>query len=272
MATSIKNSGSSGGLNTSDATALATDMLAGKTAYVNGNKITGTITSKSAETITPGTTNKTIAAGQYLSGAQTIAGDADLVDTNIRAGANIFGVAGNSNVVNTSAGTATAAQILSGQKAFVKGTQVIGTMPSKAAQTYTPGTTAQTIAAGQYLSGAQTVAGDANLVAGNIKAGTSIFGVLGTLAVSQFATGTFTFTSGDIKLDITPSTVVIIRITGGYNAEWYVASTFRDNYVGSFMGRSDGTSYNTSSNFYISGKGFHVDISASAQYRWYAMA
>lgn len=50
----------------------------------------------------------------------------------------------------------------------------------KAAQTYTPGTADQTIAAGQYLEGAQTIKGDANLAAGNIKSGVSIFGVAGT--------------------------------------------------------------------------------------------
>lgn len=50
----------------------------------------------------------------------------------------------------------------------------------KAAATYTPGASDQTIAAGQYLDGAQTVKGDANLVAANIKDGVSIFGVTGT--------------------------------------------------------------------------------------------
>ena len=50
----------------------------------------------------------------------------------------------------------------------------------KAAATYTPSTSNQTIAASIYLSGAQTIKGDGNLVAGNIKSGVSIFGVSGT--------------------------------------------------------------------------------------------
>ena len=50
----------------------------------------------------------------------------------------------------------------------------------KSAATYTPTTTNQTIASDQYLSGAQTIAGDSNLIAGNIKNGTTIFGVSGT--------------------------------------------------------------------------------------------
>lgn len=52
----------------------------------------------------------------------------------------------------------------------------------KTAQTYTPTTADQTIAADQFLAGAQTVKGDANLVAGNIKAGVTLFGVAGSYA------------------------------------------------------------------------------------------
>lgn len=53
-------------------------------------------------------------------------------------------------------------------------------LTTKEAATITPGTSDQTIARGQYLTGAQTVKGDANLVAGNIKSGVSIFGVAGS--------------------------------------------------------------------------------------------
>lgn len=63
--------------------------------HSGSGKVTQAIPTKTAETITPGTTNKTIGAGQYLSGAQTIAGDPDLIAANILSGKNIFGVAGN---------------------------------------------------------------------------------------------------------------------------------------------------------------------------------
>lgn len=61
----------------------------------DGEIITGTIPSQGAQTITPGTSNKTIASGRYLSGTQTIAGDSDLIASNIKSGINIFGVTGN---------------------------------------------------------------------------------------------------------------------------------------------------------------------------------
>lgn len=67
---------------------------------------------------------------------------------------------------------------------------------TKADTTYTPSTSNQTIAAGTYCSGAQTIKGDANLVAGNIKSGVSIFGVAGTMTAGEDVTAeTNTYTS-----------------------------------------------------------------------------
>lgn len=57
--------------------------------------LTASVTTKAAATITPGTSNQTIAAGTYLTGAQTISGDSDLVSSNIVSGVQIFGVTGN---------------------------------------------------------------------------------------------------------------------------------------------------------------------------------
>lgn len=56
-------------------------------------------------------------------------------------------------------------------------------LQTQGAKTVTPGTTAQTaVESGRYTTGAVTVAGDANLTAGNIASGVSIFGVTGTHA------------------------------------------------------------------------------------------
>lgn len=78
--------------NTGNAT--ASQILAGASAIVKGTVVTGTIPSQPAQTITPGTTNKTIDSGKYLSGVQTIEGDSNLVAENIIQNKSIFGVAG----------------------------------------------------------------------------------------------------------------------------------------------------------------------------------
>lgn len=54
-------------------------------------------------------------------------------------------------------------------------------LPTIANKTITPGTADQTIAAGNFLTGVQTIKGDSNLVPDNIKKGVSIFNVIGTL-------------------------------------------------------------------------------------------
>ena len=90
---------------------------------------------------------------------------------------------GTAKFMDTSAGDAAAGDMLSGKKAYAGGQLVTGNIQSKAAATYTPGTSDQTIQAGQYLAGAQTISGDANLVSSNILNGVTIFGVTGNLAL-----------------------------------------------------------------------------------------
>lgn len=52
------------------------------------------LSTQAAQTITPGTSDKTIASGKYLTGVQTIKGDSDLKPENIMKGVDIFGVVG----------------------------------------------------------------------------------------------------------------------------------------------------------------------------------
>ena len=167
------------------------------------------VTKKSAATYTPGTSDQSIASGQYLNGTQTIKGDSNLTAGNIRNGVKIFNVTG-SYAGSSSGGsshklqakTATpseSTQTISPDSGYdglssvtvnaVSRTYVGSGVTKKAAATYTPKTSDQSIAASQYLSGAQTIKGDANLVAGNIKSGVSIFGVTGTYAGSGSSGG-----------------------------------------------------------------------------------
>lgn len=80
---------------TTDATATASDILSGKTAYVDGEKITGTITSQAGKIITPSVAALVaISAGQYASGTITVKGEPNLLANNIKNGISIFGVTG----------------------------------------------------------------------------------------------------------------------------------------------------------------------------------
>ena len=63
------------------------------TITVSGSK-TSQLPTQAAQTITPTTTDQTIASGKYLTGTQTIKGDPDLVAANIAKGVTIFGVTG----------------------------------------------------------------------------------------------------------------------------------------------------------------------------------
>lgn len=82
----------------------------------------------------------------------------------------------------TASATQSAGYVAAGTKSTTK------QLTTQATQTITPGTSDQTIASGRYLTGTQTIKGDANLVAGNIKSGVSIFGVSGTLTEGEDVT------------------------------------------------------------------------------------
>ena len=84
---------------TSDATAAVAEILAGKTAYVNGNKLTGTMKNNGAVT---GTISKKAEAYSIPIGYHDGSGkvsistteQAKIIATNIRAGVSILGVTG----------------------------------------------------------------------------------------------------------------------------------------------------------------------------------
>lgn len=94
---------------------------------------------------------------------------------------------GTAKFMDTSDATATGAQLRNGATAYVDGAKVVGSMTEKSAQTYTPTTSNQTINADQYLVGAQTIKGDANLIAANIVAGKTIFNVAGSATLPSIS-------------------------------------------------------------------------------------
>ena len=170
--------GVAGGTNVVDTAtgdALAADLLSGKKAWVDGAEVTGSIATQ-----TLSNANDTVAAGNYA--ATTLgAVDTDLAVGNIRSGVTIFGVAGKTEVVDTTSGDAVAGEILLGKKAWVDGLERTGTI---ATQTLTDANA--TVADGYY---AATTLGavDADLAAGNIRSGVTIFGVAGTVSAGSSA-------------------------------------------------------------------------------------
>ena len=75
----------------------------------------------------------------------------------------------------TADATATAAQILSGKRAYVKGSPVVGTMPNN-------GGVSAAISSGSLKAGYTTGGTITNLTSGNIKKGVNIGGVVGSLS------------------------------------------------------------------------------------------
>lgn len=97
--------------------------------------------------------------------------------------------------------------------------------PTKAAQTYTPGTSDQTISSGRWLTGKQTIKGDADLVAGNIKKGVNIFGVTGTLTSMSNENAIL-----HIYVDVADATVTVSDRSGTYTETQGKSDGFNSGY------------------------------------------
>ena len=177
-----------------DVTASAAQVLAPYTAITSdsdGEPKEGTIPTKEAAVYNTSTADQTINSGQYLGGNQTIKAvtTANIDAGNIRKDVTVkVGDANNAGRIKNITGTyttvssgqtaVTAAALRKGYSGFANGgAEVKGNMTEKAAATYYATTSNQTIAANQYLTGAQTISkiSQTNLSAGNVRKGVSIY-------------------------------------------------------------------------------------------------
>ena len=107
---------------TSSGDAVAGDVLSGKIAWVDGTAVTGTI-----PTQTLSASSETVSAGYYAATALSTV-DTDLITGNIKSGISLFGISGNSNVVDTISGDSAAGDVANNKICFVDGSQITGSM------------------------------------------------------------------------------------------------------------------------------------------------
>jgi hypothetical protein len=125
-------------VDTTSGDAAAAELLAGRTAWVDGVAVTGTM-----PTQTLSANGAAVPAGYYAATDLSTV-DPDLASGSIHAGVTIFGVAGKAEVVDTTSGDAVEADLAAGAIAWVDGVEITGTRTpapvAKTGQTNTFGT------------------------------------------------------------------------------------------------------------------------------------
>lgn len=148
----------------------------GSTAYIPAPDMAARIGAIETGIQLPTLTNPGV-AGDLRSGKQLIGQDGSTVKGSLSEVTQATpSISVSSSGLITASATQSGGIVTAGTKSATK------QLTTQAAKTVTPGASAQTaVSSGVYTTGAVTVAGDSNLVAGNIKSGVSIFGVSGTL-------------------------------------------------------------------------------------------
>ena len=210
-------------------TVTADKMLSGVTAHdKSGKAITGTIATKTSSNLSASGATVTVPAGYYASQASKAisSGSAKTPATTVAKNPSIS--VSSSGLITASVSgtqsvtpTVTAGYVSSG----TAGTITVSGSATKqltvqAAQTITPGTSNKTIASGRYLTGTQTIKGDANLVAENIKSGVSIFGVAGSYEGSGSGSG-----SGGGGGSVETCTITIVKAARSNRVDVYYVDT-----------------------------------------------
>lgn len=193
--------------------------------YISGGTKTGAAVSVSASELVSGTYNvdssgtkdvTNYASASVPSGSATPAASISGTSATVSTGTNTLTLSKTvSNTPQVSAG------YVANGTAGNTSVSLTANVTTKAAATITPGTTNQTIASGTYLTGTQTISGDANLVAGNIKNGTSIFGVTGTYSGGG---GTLTVATKTATMSAVGQTLSFTGLSGTPKY-WFVKTT-----------------------------------------------
>lgn len=204
-------------ITTTDATVTATDVLSGKTAYVKGSKVTGTMKNNGAISKTMdgiNTKSVTVPAGYTSGGTVSLTDDIDNeVDTQADLISQIATALENKAAggIDTSDATAVAGDILSGKTAYVKGSKVTGTIASKGTSDLIQSGPVVVVPAGYYPNEVNKNVGVGSIsdptvtidASGKITATSTV--TQGYIASSGTKTGTKQLTTQAAKT-ITPST------------------------------------------------------------------